>query len=603
MKIYSKILLVTLPLVLLSLFSGAGGTYYISKQSLEHLADNWLQTRLMEAMNTVAENEEFLRRYSITDISSGVKKAQYDAGSMLQTMKIGDLGYVFIVDKEGLVIVHPEEAQIGVNLHDQSWFDEMAKQPSGQLDYRWNGTRNLAAYEYFPAWEWYVIVTDPFSEIYGSINKTRDLVISLAIIGSILMVLLIVFLARKMTAPLRLLVDGAQKIGDGDLESRVPVNSNDEFGELSAAFNTMSTQLQKSHGALIQSEKLFRSLIENESGIIFLLDQDGVVRYLSPSFHRVLGYPLHELLGKALGTLVHPGDETSFEGFIKKALLNPTISHSAEIRLAHADGSWRVFETISQNLLEDPAVSGVVLNSRDITIRKNVEGALKKSEERLLYLMSQLLHGQEDERKRFASELHDVVGQNLLFLKFKISQLEKNLGCEQPENEDVCEETFQYIDQIIENVRRLCWDLVPSDLEDLGLTAAITSLLEAFARHYEIAIDVKFDKIDSALTQEAQILVYRLFQEALTNIGKHAEASQVQIEGLIDASGINFLIEDNGLGFDSEAEMDLDKQARGMGFSTMQERARILDASFDINSAKNQGTCIRFTVPLSEGGE
>jgi len=603
MKTYSKILLVTLPLVLLSLFSGAGGTYYLSKQSLEHLADNWLQTRLSEAMDTVVENEEFLRRYSITDISSGVRKAQYDAGSMLQSIKIGDLGYVFIVDSEGLVVVHPEEEQIGVNLQDQSWFAEMAKQPSGQLDYRWNGTRNLAAYEYFPAWEWYVIVTDPFSEIYGSINKTRDLVISLAIIGSVLMVLLIVFLARKMTAPLRLLVDGAQKIGDGDLESRVPVNSNDEFGELSAAFNTMSTQLQKSHGALIQSEKLFRSLIENESGVIFLLDQAGVVRYLSHSFRRVLGYPLPELLGRSLSTLVHPDDETSFDDFIKKALLDPSISHSAEIRLAHADGSWRVFETISQNLLDDPAVSGVVLNSRDITIRKNVEGALKKSEEHLLYLMSQLLHAQEDERKRFASELHDVVGQNLLFLKFKISQLEKNLGCEQPEHDPVCEETFQYIDQIIENVRRLCWDLVPSDLEDLGLTAAITSLLEVFARHYEIAIDVKFDKIDSALTQEAQILVYRLFQEALTNIGKHAEASQVQIEGLIDASGINFLIEDNGLGFDSEAEMGLDKKARGMGFSTMQERARILDASFDIKSAKSQGTCIRFTVPLSEGGE
>ncbi|RLB66870.1 MAG: hypothetical protein DRH08_05115, partial [Deltaproteobacteria bacterium] len=400
MKTYSKILLVTLPLVLLSLFSGAGGTYYLSKQSLEHLADNWLQTRLSEAMDTVVENEEFLRRYSITDISSGVRKAQYDAGSMLQSIKIGDLGYVFIVDSEGLVVVHPEEEQIGVNLQDQSWFAEMAKQPSGQLDYRWNGTRNLAAYEYFPAWEWYVIVTDPFSEIYGSINKTRDLVISLAIIGSVLMVLLIVFLARKMTAPLRLLVDGAQKIGDGDLESRVPVNSNDEFGELSAAFNTMSTQLQKSHGALIQSEKLFRSLIENESGVIFLLDQAGVVRYLSHSFRRVLGYPLPELLGRSLSTLVHPDDETSFDDFIKKALLDPSISHSAEIRLAHADGSWRVFETISQNLLDDPAVSGVVLNSRDITIRKNVEGALKKSEEHLLYLMSQLLHAQEDERKR-----------------------------------------------------------------------------------------------------------------------------------------------------------------------------------------------------------
>ena len=600
MKTYSKILLVTLPLVLLSLLAGAGGTYYLSKQSLEHLADNWLQTRLSDAMELVAENEEFLRRYSISDISSGVKKAQYDAGSMLQTMKIGDLGYVFVVDNDGRVIVHPDEKLIGSGLKDQAWFAEMLKQPAGQLDYRWNGTRNLAAYGYFPAWQWYVVVTDPFSEIYGGISKTRDLVISLAIFSSILMVLLIVFLARKMTAPLRLLVAGAQKIGCGDLDARVPVSSNDEFGELSAAFNTMSAQLQQSHGALIQSEQLFRSLIENESGIIFLLDQEGVIRYLSPSLYRVLGYQGEDLLGQALLTLVHPDDKTVFGDFLEKTLSTSSSGESVEIRLAHADETWRVFETNGQNLLDDPAVSGVVLNSRDISLRKSVEKSLKKSEERLIYLMSQLLQAQEGERKRFASELHDVVGQNLLFLKFKISLLEKGLDPEQTEQLDVCEETFKYIDQIIENVRRLCWDLVPSDLEDLGLTAAITSLLEAFSRHYEIAIDVKFDKIDTSLTKETQILVYRLFQEALTNIGKHAEASQVRIEGIKGASAIHFLIEDNGRGFDFRAERIRDKQERGMGLSTMQERARILDASFDIKSTKNKGTCIQFSIPLDE---
>jgi signal transduction histidine kinase len=125
-------------------------------------------------------------------------------------------------------------------------------------------------------------------------------------------------------------------------------------------------------------------------------------------------------------------------------------------------------------------------------------------------------------------------------------------------------------------------------------------LLEAFSRHYEIAIDVKFDKIDTSLTKETQILVYRLFQEALTNIGKHAEACQVRIEGLKDASGIHFLIEDNGHGFDFRAERIRDKQERGMGLSTMQERARILDASFDIKSTKNKGTCIQFSIPLDE---
>ncbi|MCW8859944.1 MAG: HAMP domain-containing protein [Deltaproteobacteria bacterium] len=597
MKIYRKILLVTLPLALFSLFAGAGGTYYLSKQSLEHLADNWLQTRLGEAMQTVAENEEFLRRYSITDISSGVKKAQYDAASMLENMKIGKQGYVFIVDDDGQVIFHPEDKKQGVDISELSWFSEMARQTVGQLDYSWSGTRSLAAYEYFPAWKWYVVVTDPFSEIYGSINKARDLVLSLAVFGSILMVLLIIFLARKMTAPLRLLVAGAQKIGRGDLETRVPVSSNDEFGELSAAFNTMSTQLQKSHGALIQSEKLFRSLIENESGIIFLLDQDCIVRYLSPSLYRVLGYQLEELQGESLSTIVHTDDQALCKSFLNKTLLDSKSNQSSEIRLRHADGTWRIFEIISQNLLEDAAVSGIVLNSRDISIRKNVESDLKRSEERLLSLMSQLLEAQEGERKRLASELHDVVGQNLLFLKFKISLLEKELTAEQSEQKEVCEETFKYIDQIIENVRRLCWDLVPSDLEDLGLSAAITSLLEDFARHYEIAIDVKLDKIDASLTQEMQILIYRLFQEALTNIGKHADASQIQIEGIKDSSGIHFLIEDNGRGFDSEAELLMHKKGRGMGLSTMQERARILGASFALKSTK-MGTSIRFCIPL-----
>ena len=601
MKIYSKILLVTLPLALLSLLAGAIGTYYLSRQSLEDLADKWLQTRLAEAMRIVAENEEFLRRYSITDISSGVKKAQYDAGLMLRAMKIGDHGYVFVVDEEGRVVVHPDEERVGVSLRGLTWFETMGRQTAGQLDYRWQGTRNLAAYAFFPAWDWYVVVTDPFSEIYGGISRTRDLVVSLAISGSIFMGLLIIFFARRMTAPLRILVHGAQQIGRGDLEARVPVSSNDEFGDLSAAFNTMATQLEKSHGALTRSEQLFRSLIENESGIIFLLDRQRVIRYLSPSSYRVLGYQPEDLLEKNFCGLVNGEDQNVCGDFLQTTLDDPQRTHAAEIRLAHADGSLRVFETIGQNLLADAAVEGVVLNARDITIRKNFEEALKNSEERLLILMSQLLQAQEGERKRFASELHDVVGQNLLFLKFKISMLERGLETAQKNQAELCEETLKYIDQIIENVRRLCWDLVPPDLEDLGLTAAITSLLEDFAGHYEIAIDVKFDKIDPFLDQNTQVLVYRLFQEALTNIGKHARASQVQIEGRLGDGAIHFLIQDDGRGFDCEAETGGEKKGRGMGLSTMRERARILGASLEINSRKDQGTRISLNLPVKGG--
>jgi len=601
MKIFSKILIVTLPLALLSLLAGAGGTYYLSKQALGNLADKWLQTRLTEAMHAVTENEDFLRRYSISDISSGVKKAQYDASVMLQSIKIGKRGYVFVVHADGKILIHPDKSRIATDLQGEGWFKAMQQQPSGHFDHLCDGQRNLAAYEYFPAWKWYVIVIDPFSEIYGDINKTRDLVVSLAIIASLLIILLIIYLARKMTAPLRLLVDGAQKVGRGDLETRVPIHSRDEFGELSAAFNTMSTQLQKSHGALRQSEQLFRSLIENESGIIFLMDQDGITKYLSPSLHRVLGYRINELLGVSLSTLVHPDEQTQFNKFFEKTLVSPGASQSLEFRLRHADGDWRVFETIGQNLLDDAAVAGVVLNARDISVRKQVEEELKLSEERLLSLMSKHLYAQEGERKRLSSELHDVVGQNLLFLKFKIAHLEKGLAIEQISQKEGCEEMFGYIDQIIENVRRLCWDLAPSALEDLGLSAAITALLEDFARHYEIEIEVKLEEIDDLLSPEAQTLVYRLFQEALTNIGKHAKASQIRIEGIRETSQAVFLIEDNGVGFDLEAEIAFAGKARGMGLSTMHERARIIGAFFEIESILEEGTWIRFNVPLKKG--
>ncbi len=600
MKIFSKILLVVLPLALISLLAGAGGTYYLSKQALGHLADKWLQTRLTEAMQAVAENEDFLRRYSITDISSGVKKAQYDASMALQSIKVGKQGYVFVVDADGEVVVHPDKAKIATDLKEQGWFKEMQKQPAGRFDHPCDGRRNLAVYEYFPAWNWYVIVTDPLSEIYGGINKTRDLVISLAVIASLLIILLIIYLAQKMTAPLRLLVDGAQKIGRGDLEARVPVRSGDEFGDLSAAFNTMSTQLQKSHGALRQSEQLFRSLIENESGIIFLMDRDGVAHYLSPSLHRVLGYQINDLLGVSLATLVHLQDQSLFNAFFEMTLAKQGACQTIEFRLRHADGDWRVFETISQNLLDDVAVAGVVLNARDITVRKQFEEELKQSEERLLSLMSKHLQAQESERKRLSSELHDVVGQNLLFLKFKVSSLEKGLTSGQTGQKQSCEEMFGYIDQIIENIRRLCWNLVPSDLEDLGLTAATTGLLEDFTRHYDIEIEVNFDKIDDLLNQEEQVLVYRLFQEALTNIGKHAKASRIRIEGIREGSQVTFLIEDNGVGFDLEAEISYAGKTRSMGLSTMHERARILGAFFEIKSILGEGTCIRFNIPLKE---
>lgn len=601
MKIYTKILITTLPLVLISLIAGAGTTYYLSKKALSNLAENWLETRSSEAIQIVANNEEFLQGYGFKNIASGVKKAQYDAANMLRSIKIGELGYVFAVDSKGRVVAHSDSRLIGTDISKKAWFSEMALKSRGRLIYSWHGEKYLSIFEYFKPWKWYIIVTDPLTEVYGAVNKTRIYILGIGFFGSIFMALVLILLTRKLIVPLHLLVSGAQEIGRGKLETRIPVQTRDEIGHLSEVFNTMACQLQEGHGDLKQSESYYRSLIENTPGIIMILNKEGLFHYLSPSFERVLGYGSKGYIGKNVFGLVHPEDLSNFKGFFDATLILEEGIQNEEFRFLHKNGSWHIFEITSQNLLKNPAVNCVIFNSLDVTMRKQVEEALRESEKRLQFLTSQLLTAQEGERKRLSVELHDEVGQSLTVMKLKITMLEKALDLKQKELKKECEETLAYIDQVIKNVRRLCRDLTPSAIDDIGLTAALHWLAENFTKHYTLEAEVDISEIDDFFSHEMQIVIYRIFQESFANIGKHAEASKIRILVEKRNDKVSFLIEDDGEGFDLKKVMQKGFKDRGLGLAAMYERARMLGASFNIKSTKGFGTCIRFNISAEKG--
>jgi len=187
LKIYGKFLLISLPLVLLALIAGAGSTYYLSSQALGKLAGNWLETRLEEAIRVISENENFLQRYEISDIVSGVKKAKLDAVEDLQRIKVGEQGFIFVVSGDGLVVSYPHIELLGDDVAGEAWFADIARQGSGQLKYAWNSQRSLAVFTYFEPWDWYVVVSNPLSEVYGAITKTRTSVLLLAVCGSIVL--------------------------------------------------------------------------------------------------------------------------------------------------------------------------------------------------------------------------------------------------------------------------------------------------------------------------------------------------------------------------------------------------------------------------------
>jgi signal transduction histidine kinase len=208
---------------------------------------------------------------------------------------------------------------------------------------------------------------------------------------------------------------------------------------------------------------------------------------------------------------------------------------------------------------------------------------------------------QERERERLSRELHDGLGQALLVFKLQLRAIQRKLPGECLEIRREANLALQYIDEIIEDIRRLSHNLSPTILEDLGLAAAIKSLCEEFKRLHDLEVWLDLDEVEGLVSRESRINIYRIFQEALTNISKHAKAHRVQLAIKNQDGEIAFAIEDDGAGFNVEEVLARDARKRGLGLAAMDERVRILGGTLTISSKRGEGTRIAFTVPGGRG--
>jgi signal transduction histidine kinase len=241
--------------------------------------------------------------------------------------------------------------------------------------------------------------------------------------------------------------------------------------------------------------------------------------------------------------------------------------------------------------------------AHNITDLKKAEEALRESETRLRSLSFQLMKAQEKERMRLSKELHDELGQALALLKHRIRSIQNELQKAQSSLREECEETNRYIDEIIENVRRLSRDLSPSILEDLGLTSALQWLTENFDKQYSFVTSFYADNIDDLFSKESQTNLYRISQEALSNIAKHAEAKHVSLAVKENEGSISLIIEDEGKGFDVNKARAIHSPEKGLGLDAMEERAHMLGASLAIDSQVGKGTSITLTIPREKVGK
>lgn len=346
----------------------------------------------------------------------------------------------------------------------------------------------------------------------------------------------------------------------------------------------------KAEKELRRSEEYFRALIENASDIIMVLNPDSTVRYVSPSVKRILGYKPEELIGQSIFNFLHPEDVPKpLEKFIEVLQKNDEVRTSIG-RVRCKRGAWRTLEGIGKNLLNEPQVAGVIVNLWDVT-------AWNEAEEQLRQLTAHLLSVREEERAGVAREVHDELGQLLTTLKLELSLVRKRL----PRDQQYLKEKMLSLSEItagaMKAVRRIASGLRSDVLDHLGLGEAVAEEAREFQMRTGIRCGVKVDLKKAALPKHVSINVFRILQEALTNVSRHAKAKRVQV--LLKERNADLILEvcDNGRGIkDKEVS-----SPTSFGLLGMRERVNNLGGKMRIKSPRGKGTTLLVQVPTGRG--
>ena len=241
-------------------------------------------------------------------------------------------------------------------------------------------------------------------------------------------------------------------------------------------------------------------------------------------------------------------------------------------------------------------ITGVLGTWQDISERKRATEELSASRERLELLSRQLIAAQETERRHLARELHDEIGQALTSIKLNLNALQQ--ATMSSEATSLIHNSIDVVDQTLQQVRNLALDLRPSMLDDIGLVAALNWCLDRQSQRGGFAPHFVVDPSVCGASQEIETACFRIAQESLTNIARHAKARNVRVELRQLESELELFIQDDGIGFDVPAARNRASHGASIGLLGMSERTQLLGGHFEIESIPSQGTTIHARIPL-----
>lgn len=355
---------------------------------------------------------------------------------------------------------------------------------------------------------------------------------------------------------------------------------------------------KKTEIELRESEYKYKMLFNNANDIVFVTQISPEKSYgdfieVNDVACKRLGYTKEEFLLLSPSGIISQKNINSFNIVMERLFKEGHVIYDTVYRAK--DKKLFPIEVNSHLFLFNDKLT-VLSIARDITERKQAEEKLKKSSKLLRELATHLQSIREEERTLIAREIHDELGQVLTVLKIQLSLIINKLNDDQYILKEKINMLSDLIDQSVESVQRISAKLRPGILDELGLIAAIEWQAEEFEKLTNIIYTLVLPKNELDLNPEKATAIFRIFQEALTNIARHSEANKVTISLLIDRSKIHLEISDNGKGISPEQLKDF----KSLGIHGMKERALVFGGQVSFDSFFGKGTKVKVEIPIDE---
>ena len=390
-------------------------------------------------------------------------------------------------------------------------------------------------------------------------------------------------------------IESALKDSHALLEQKIQ----ERTAQLQNTIEALKGEMQVRQAAQRQLRRMSRVFMDATDPII-IEDLSGKIVDMNRQAEKAYGWRRGELIGKPITTLVPEELWSESEALRRRCRSGEEIHQKEWIRLSRGGERNAVLLTIFPLTDESGHSTEIASIAKDITVRKRMESALRKSRLDLLELSRKSIEALEADRRAVARELHDSVGGSLAAVKYMLEEIGAQLADEHTAAGSLVHKTIVHLAETIKETKRISAQLRPLTIDDLGLLATIKWYTRQFNEQYSgIALQQQITVKEEAIADAHKIVIYRILQESLTNAAKHSGADTIRIELCTKGPFLLFEVEDNGCGFDTQQLLERHDPFAGYGLQSMRERAELCGGTFVLDSYPGQGTLVRVMLPGS----